>query len=215
MDRLLRKTLAAAIGVGLGVGVYACSSADPLPTVINNGEDAGGGAVGSSSGAAWSSSSGSSSGGTATTSSSSSSGAGSANGPAAGADAGETFSDLYSTVLGPTGPYNCATHHAAGAVDSFLDLSTASAAYTSLVGAPASGPKCGSGGTADSRVTPGSPGTSLLWLKVWTLPDGGIPAPCGVQMPKNPDGGVQPANPLSHADQLKVKSWIASGAQND
>jgi hypothetical protein len=131
------------------------------------------------------------------------------------ADAGETFTDLYGTVLGPLGGYGCTSHHSAGAADSFLDLGDASAAYASLVGTQASGPKCGNGATGDARVTPGSPSTSLLWLKVWTLADGGDAVPCGVQMPKNADGGARSAKPLTPADEAKVKSWIAGGAQNN
>jgi hypothetical protein len=122
---------------------------------------------------------------------------------------------LYATVLGPSGGYGCASHHVGGGVDKFLDLGDASAAYASLVGVPASGPKCGDGGTTDMRVTAGSPATSLLWLKVWTLADGGNDVPCGSQMPKNPDGGEISAHPLAPADEAKVKSWIQNGAKND
>jgi hypothetical protein len=213
MVRPLRKTLFVLVAVGFGAGVYACYSPNPLVIEVGgSGEDSG---AASPSGSSSGSSSGSTPGSGGGSSSGSSSGTGSASSPSASADAGESFSDLFATVLGPTGPYGCSSHHMAGATDSFLDLGDASAAYASLVGAPASGPACGGGATSDSRVIPGSPGASLLWLKVWTLADGGNEVPCGAQMPKNPDGSVTSANPLSHADQLKVKSWIAGGAPND
>jgi hypothetical protein len=128
---------------------------------------------------------------------------------------GETFTDLYNTVLGPNAPYSCASHHAAGGQDSFLDLGDASAAYRSLVGHPAAGKACGNGKTADLLVQPGMPTSSLLLLKVWTtLPDGGAAPlpPCGAQMPANSDGNVRSANPLSAGDQAKVESWISGGA---
>jgi hypothetical protein len=74
------------------------------------------------------------------------------------------------------------------------------------------------GNTSDDRVTAGSPATSLLWQKVWTNPDGGSPPPppCGHQMPYNTeDGGIVSANPLTPADEGKVKSWIVNGALNN
>lgn len=218
MARPLRKTLFGLVTVGFSAAVYACSSPNPLVVEIggtsstsSSGSSSGstlgnGSSSGSTPSSGWASSSGSGS--------SSSSSSGSAPSPAE--DAGpETFSDLYATVLGASGPYGCSSHHMAGGADSFLDLGDASAAYASLVGVPASGPQCGNGATSDSRVTPGSPATSLLWLKVWTLADGGNEVPCGAMMPKNPAGEVSSANPLTHADQLKVKSWIAGGANND
>ena len=109
----------------------------------------------------------------------------------------ETFTDLYTTVL----QTNCATHHAAGAEDSFLDLSTQAVAYKSLVGVKADGPACGSSGL--TRVIVGSPSTSLLYEKVAESSP-----PCGQQMPY---GGPY----LSAADQEKVYNWIADGAPNN
>jgi hypothetical protein len=196
MIRLLSKSLLAAFTVALGAGAYACSSSSPPATSddsgipVSSGSSSGG--AGSSSGAA----SGSSSGGAE--------------------DAGETFTDLYATVLGPEGPYGCSDCHNIGTQDKFLDLGDASVAYASLApNVPASGPKCGDGGTTDLRVNPGSPATSLLWLKVWTLADGGDEVPCGHQMPFNKDGGARSANPLDSADEAKVKSWIQYGAHNN
>ena len=202
MIRLLSKSLLAAFTVTLGAGAYACSSSSAPASSDDSGVSSGSssGGAGSSSGAASGSSSGAASG-------SSSGGA---------EDAGETFTDLYATVLGPEGPYGCSDCHNAGTQDKFLDLGDASVAYTSLApNVPASGPKCGDGGTADLRVNPGSPATSLLWLKVWTLADGGDEVPCGHQMPFNKDGGARSANPLVPADEAKVKSWIEYGAHNN
>jgi hypothetical protein len=115
-------------------------------------------------------------------------------GPAAGTP---TFTEVYTTVLGP----NCASHHAAGQVDSFLDLGTQASAYSSLVGVKASGPGCGSSGL--TRVVPGSASTSLLYEKV----SQSTPS-CGSQMPF---GGT----PLSSGDQGLIASWINAGAKND
>jgi len=212
MVRLLSASFLAAVTVGLGAGAYACSSNTPASSEdsgVPSGSSSGG--TGSSSGVATGSSSGVASGSSSGVTSGSSSGA--------TADAGETFTDLYNSVIGPNGSYGCASHHSAGNEDSFLDLGDASAAYISLVGtgtgAPAAGPKCGDGGTTDLRVDPGSPSSSLLWLKVWTLADGGNEVPCGVQMPKNPDGGETSGNPLNSTDEGKVKSWIEYGAKNN
>jgi hypothetical protein len=217
MVRLFSTSLLAGFAITLGAGAYACSSSSAPATSDDSGVPSN---SGSSSGAASGSSSGTASGSSSGAASGSSSGAasGSSSGGTedAGADAGETFTDLYGTVLGPNGPYGCTDCHAVGSPDSFLDLGDASAAYASL--APdvhASGPKCGNGGTSDLRVEPGSPAKSLLWLKVWTLADGGDEVPCGVQMPKNPNGGAFSANPLNPTDEGKVKSWILYGAQNN
>jgi hypothetical protein len=120
-------------------------------------------------------------------------------GTGTGGDSGSsvTFGEVYTTVLGP----NCSSHHAAGQADSFLDMSTKSAAYDSLVGVKASGPACGS--SAAVRVVPGSASTSLLYEKVsMTTP------PCGSQMPLG-------LTPLSSADQQMIEAWINAGAQDD
>jgi hypothetical protein len=117
-----------------------------------------------------------------------------------GGDSGgpsETFTDVYTTVLQP----HCTSHHVAGGADSFLDLSTQAAAYTSLVGVTASGPACGTSGNV--RVKAGSPSASLLFQKVSQASP-----PCGAQMPLN-------GTPLSQADQTKIQSWIIQGAAND
>jgi hypothetical protein len=119
------------------------------------------------------------------------------------ASAEESFTDLYTNVLGP----KCSTHHAPGAGnDSFLDLSSKSAAYTSLVNVKASGPACGpqDGGTAQyTRVIPGNPTTSLLYEKV-----ADSTPPCGAQMPFE-------GTPLSTDEVTKIAAWILGGAPNN
>jgi hypothetical protein len=117
--------------------------------------------------------------------------------PVATAASPETFTDVYTTVLGPT----CSTHHAAGQADSFLDLSTQAAAYTSLVNAKASGPACGTSG--ETRVVPNDAANSLLYQKVSMAKPN-----CGAQMPF---GGT----PISTANQEKILTWIDQGALNN
>jgi hypothetical protein len=122
---------------------------------------------------------------------------GTATGPGNDAGSDVTFTEVYTTVIGPV----CSTCHAANGEAPFLVMSSQSAAYTNLVGVKASGPSCGSSG--DTRVVAGSAPTSLLYEKVsMTTP------PCGGQMPL---GG----SPLSAADQGLFAAWINAGAKND
>lgn len=109
----------------------------------------------------------------------------------------ETFTDVYTTILQP----KCASCHAAGAPDKFMDLSTQAAAFQSLVGVSASGPACSGKGT---RVVAGDANDSLLFQKVSEAKPS-----CGVQMPYN--GPPY----LSAADQTKIETWINDGALND
>ncbi len=118
--------------------------------------------------------------------------------PSPSADGGSvTFTEVYDTVLQPT----CSSHHAAGQADSFLDLSSQSAAYASLVGVKASGPACGTSG--ETRVVAGNASESLLYQKVSMSKP-----PCGAQMPF---GGT----PISASDQSLIEDWINAGAKND
>ena len=109
-----------------------------------------------------------------------------------------TFTAVYTQVLVPD---TCTSHHAAGQLDSFLDLSTQATAYTNLVGAKASGPECGTSG--EIRVVAGKASESLLFQKVSMSKP-----PCGVQMPF--DG-----TPISSAHQALIEDWINGGAKND
>jgi hypothetical protein len=115
---------------------------------------------------------------------------------AATSAAPETFTDVYTTILGPT----CSTcHNPSG--DKFLDMSTQAAAYTNLVNVKASGPACGASG--ETRVVPSDAATSLLYQKVsMATPN------CGAQMPYG-----KPA--ISTDDQEKILNWIDQGALNN
>jgi hypothetical protein len=118
--------------------------------------------------------------------------------PSPSADGGAvTFTEVYDTVLQPT----CSSHHAAGQPDSFLDMSTKSAAYASLVGVKASGPACGTSG--ETRVVAGNASDSLLFQKVSMSKP-----PCGAQMPFG-------ATPISASEQTLIEDWINAGAKND
>jgi hypothetical protein len=142
-------------------------------------------------------------GGDSGASSGSGSGSGGSSSGSGSGGSSETFTDIYTTILQPT----CSTHHAAGAPDSFLDLSSKASAYAALVGTTASGPACGAtaldGGTPEVRVVAGHPSESLLFQKVSQMNP-----PCGAQMPFH-------GTPLAQADQTKIQSWIIQGAANN
>jgi uncharacterized membrane protein len=112
-----------------------------------------------------------------------------------------TFTNVYATVLSQ----RCAVCHAdAGAIgvtQGTLALGGQSVAYASLVGVAASGSACAGHGT---RVVPGQPSASLLYLKI-SLDS---PAPCGAKMPFE-----EPS--LTRAETDLVAAWITAGARDD
>jgi uncharacterized membrane protein len=112
-----------------------------------------------------------------------------------------TFTNVYATVLSQ----RCALCHAeAGAIgitQGTLDLGGQAVAYASLVGVAASGSSCAGHG---SRVVPGQPSASLLYLKISLA----LPAPCGAKMPFE-----EPS--LTRAETDLVAAWITAGARND
>jgi hypothetical protein len=121
-----------------------------------------------------------------------------------GADAGAiptyepTYSAIWDEILSPT----CALPFCHGGSGDYLQLSSKAVGYSSLVGAPASGPDCGATGLR--RVDPGNPGTSLFYLKV-TSP------PCGSKMP------IEYGAPeyLDSRQVAQIHDWIVAGAQNN
>jgi hypothetical protein len=122
-----------------------------------------------------------------------------------------TFTDVYTTVMVPHG---CNQHHAPGKMnDSFLDMSTQSAAYKNLVGVVASGPAAtalppGCGGSGLIRVVAGDSAKSLMYLKVSESTP-----PCGAQMPFGcPMGGH---TCLDATETATIASWINAGALNN
>jgi hypothetical protein len=125
-----------------------------------------------------------------------------------------TFTEVYTTILAP----DCSTstcHNASDAENSVLDMSSKATAYKNLVNKAAAGFLCSSSGL--TRVIPGDPSKSLLYLKVSaTAP------PCGFQMPPNAtalmgidlDSGLAEP-PLSQTQQTLILDWIQGGAPND
>ena len=107
------------------------------------------------------------------------------------------WSSIYPGIVQPTcvlGP----CHSAAGAPGAgMLDLSSASAAYSALVGHASVLSGCG------MRVMAGNPDRSLLAQKL----GGTQPATCGSAMPI---GSMLPANQIA-----LVRTWIMNGALND
>jgi hypothetical protein len=112
-----------------------------------------------------------------------------------------TFTQVYTQVIAVRCMPCHTTPTGGGVVNGKLDMSTQALAFTNLVNVPAAGVACNTKGT---RVTPGNPDTSVLYLKV-SLDD---PSPCGNKMPLN-----QPALTEEQADM--IENWIASGAPNN
>ncbi len=113
------------------------------------------------------------------------------------APATATFTEVYTTILGPI----CSDCHTPGGDGSFQDFSSQSSAYGALVGVTASGPACGSSG--EHRVVAGDASQSLLFQKVSEANP-----PCGSQMPL---GG----EPLSSTQVMLIENWVNQGARND
>jgi len=123
----------------------------------------------------------------------------------------KSFTLLYETVLRPTCSNDYCHYSGVGVRYSALDMSSRSYAYWSLVDQPAAGPGCSRMGT---RVVPGAPDRSLLYLKV-------SQPPCGARMPANPTTLLTKGTsefsgtPLPDDQQQLIADWIADGAQND
>jgi len=125
----------------------------------------------------------------------------------------KSFTLLYNTVLRPSCSNDYCHYSGVGVRYSALDMSSRSYAYWSLVDQPAAGPGCSRMGT---RVVPGDPDHSLLYLKVsQTMP------PCGARMPANPTTLLTKGTsefsgtPLPDDQQQLIADWIANGAKDD
>jgi hypothetical protein len=125
----------------------------------------------------------------------------------------KSFTLLYDTVLRPSCSNDYCHYSGVGVRYSALDMSSRSYAYWSLVDQPAAGPGCSRMGT---RVVPGDPDQSLLYLKVsQTMP------PCGARMPANPTTLLTKGTsefsgtPLPDDQQQLIADWIANGAKDD
>lgn len=115
--------------------------------------------------------------------------------------AAPTFTMVYDTIISQ----RCTPCHTQpgniGITQGNLDMTSKAAAFTNLVNKPAAGVSCGGRGT---RVVPGQPDQSIMYLKV-SLDD---PAPCGSKMPLG-------LPPISQAQDDMIKAWITAGARND
>ena len=124
----------------------------------------------------------------------------------------QSFTLLYQTVLRPSCSNAYCHYSGVGVRFSALDMSSRSYAYWSLVDQPAAGPGCSRMGT---RVIPGNPDDSLLYLKVSQA------SPCGARMPANPTtlltkGTAEfSGTPLPDDQQQLIADWIANGAKDD
>jgi hypothetical protein len=121
----------------------------------------------------------------------------------AGVDTGSaaTWTQVYTTAIVPECSPCHTTPTGIGVTTGNLDMTSQSTAYSNLVNVPAAGAQCSGRGT---RVVPGQPGSSILYLKV-SLDD---PSPCGAKMPL---GGP----PLSREQTDLIKAWIQAGASSD
>jgi hypothetical protein len=123
--------------------------------------------------------------------------------PYAGEDSGAgcdivRYAPTYDAVWNEILLHTCATEFCHGGSADYLQLSSESTGYRSLVGAPAEGPMCATTGLL--RVAPFHPERSLMYLKV-TSP------PCGNKMP------FLPGNPsLDPCAVVQIRQWIACGA---
>jgi hypothetical protein len=140
------------------------------------------------------------SGGDATASEGGVSEAGASDGASGDAGPAPTFTQVYALIMNRCSP--CHTTAAGiGVSMGHLDMTTMATAYTNLVNTAAAGVACAGKGT---RVTPGMPDMSVMYLKV-SLDD---PTPCGAKMPFG-----LPALPKAETDT--IENWIMAGAKND
>jgi hypothetical protein len=124
-----------------------------------------------------------------------------------------SFTEVYTTVIKPSCNSDFCHYNYVGIRYSALDMSSQVIAYWNLVDQPALGPSCSEMGT---RVVPGRPNSSLMYLKVsQTMP------PCGSQMPADRDAllskgtSVFSGTALSASQQQLIYNWILEGAQNN
>jgi hypothetical protein len=111
-----------------------------------------------------------------------------------------TFSDVYTTIIAVDCTNSMCHFPNPGPNDGDLDLSSQATAYAQLVNVPATTAPIDSNNCTGDRVVPGSPSTSLLYLKVAeALP------PCGARMPD-----LQP--PLTSQQIGLIQTWITEGA---
>jgi len=108
-----------------------------------------------------------------------------------------SFTEVYEQIIMPKG-CNAGYCHGGGAGG--LTMTDEATSYANLVEMVASTPVCGQ----SMRVTPGSPGESIVWYRVRpaALDDGN---PCAPKMPQGSMG-------LTDAEAQLVDDWISGGA---
>jgi hypothetical protein len=127
--------------------------------------------------------------------------------------AANSFTEVYSTVLGPSCASVYCHYNGITTRYSALDMSSQTFAYWNLVDQPAVGPSCSQMGT---RVVPFDPDSSILYLKISQ-----VTPSCGSRMPADPvtllNSGASTfsGNPLPDDQQQLVHDWIAAGAQDN
>lgn len=118
-----------------------------------------------------------------------------------GAVAAPSFATVYSSIIA----VRCSPCHTTptgiGVTQGHLDMTSEPTAFSNLVNAPGAGIACGGMGT---RVVPGNPRASLMFLKI-DLTD---PAPCGAKMPFG-------LPPLAQSEIDMIGAWITAGALNN
>lgn len=124
-----------------------------------------------------------------------------------------SFTAVYRTTIAQTCANDYCHENGVGIRYSALDMSSQVYAYWNLVGQPCMGPSCSEMGT---RVIPGQPDQSMLYLKVsQTSP------PCGSQMPADPmtltasGTSVFSGTALPDDQQQLIHDWILDGAKNN
>ena len=137
--------------------------------------------------------------------------------------AANSFTKVYTEVIQPSCANDyCHYYGVAGANalppgNSGLDMSSKLRAYWSLVNQPCIGTSCNQMGT---RVVPGDPGSSMLFLKVQDPEP--APLPCGSEMPADINQFLTYGNvvfiagtALLQEKQDLIQNWIQDGAQNN
>jgi hypothetical protein len=134
-------------------------------------------------------------------------------GSGAAPPAANSFTKVYTEIIRPTCSNDFCHYNGVSLRYSALDMSSQVYAYWSLVGQPCGGTSCSQEGT---RVVPGHPETSIMYLKVSeTSP------PCGSQMPADPVAltaqgtSVFSGTALPAEQQQLIHDWIQAGAQNN
>jgi len=123
-----------------------------------------------------------------------------------------SFTDVYTTIIGRTCTNDFCHYAAIGLLYGSLDMNSQVTAYWNLVDQPCQSPACAKQGT---RVIPGDPGKSVLYQKV-------SQPLCGAQMPANidlvrlptPEYGFS-GTALTAEEQKLIHDWIWDGAQNN